>query len=93
MPDFRIYYNRRSEHPTVWSLDSGSQATEINVKSVRLHRCNAETHWNPDIPPNNDTPSAWFEVYHAVLQMHDGVAHLFPDPNWRKPRLTDEVIP
>ena len=91
MPNFRVYFNRRSEHPTVWSIDSGSQASELNVKAFYLHRCSAVSHWDPDIPPNPDTPCAWLEVYNAVMEMRDGAAHFFHDPAWRQPPLTQET--
>jgi hypothetical protein len=85
MPSYRVYFNKASEQP--WSIDEGSQHSEINVKSIRLHHCNADSHWDPSIKANPDTPCAWFEIYHAVLQLDDGVAHFFKDPNWRVPPI------
>jgi hypothetical protein len=90
MPAWRVYFNRSSEQPTVWSIDEGTQATEVNVKAVRLHRCNADTHWDPSIKVNPDTPCAWLDIYHAIMQLSDGVAHFFPDPDWRVPRINSE---
>ena len=89
MATYRVYYNRRREAPQIVSFDEGDQSTEINVCAVRFHRVSAVSHWDPNTPPNQDTPSFWLEVFHAVVQVREGTAHFFHDPDWRKPRIQD----
>lgn len=89
--NFRVFYNRRSEAPQIWSIDWGSQSTELNVIGFRLHRCGAESKWDPNTPPNRDTPSAWLEITHAKLELKDGVAHFFHDLDSLEPMIEAEV--
>lgn len=85
--DYRVYYNRRSELP--WSVDQGQQDTEINVTAFQLHKVLAESVVDFSVTPGNkDVPSAWIIVRYAVLEVTDGVAHLFHDPDWRVPRIS-----
>jgi hypothetical protein len=86
--EFRVYWNRRAEKPCVWSVDDGSQDGEINVQAIKLHRCDVESHWDPDVPKNPDTPSAWFTITNAIMRMEHGVANFFRDPSFQYPRLT-----
>ncbi|HEY1808862.1 MAG TPA: hypothetical protein VGG42_09885 [Acidobacteriaceae bacterium] len=59
---FRAYFNRKSEAPQVWSVDEGTQESEVNVKEYLIPPgCGAQSHWN-DTPANNDTPAAWITV-------------------------------
>ncbi len=91
--NYRAYFNRKNEFPQVWSVDQGDQSTEINVKDAQGHKVNWRFVFDSSIKPNPDVPCAWIEIEHATMQIHDGVAHFYHDPDWRKPRLTDEVIP
>ncbi len=78
--NYRCYFNRASEFPTVWSIDEGDQSTEINVTDIKINSgCTAETHYDRTVKPNNDTATAWFTVPNAVLEIRDCVAHFFPD--------------
>lgn len=91
MPTYRVYFNRHAEFPTVFSVDEGDQSSEINVARVEGHRVNFEFHYDPNVKINPDTPSAWMTVHHAVLQVREGTAHLFHDPDWRSPRIQGET--
>lgn len=94
MATWRVYFNRRNEAPQVWSVDEGTQATETNVIDWKLHRCNADSHYDPAIKNTDpDHPTAWFTVPHAKLRMEGGVAHFFHDPAWRIPALTTQETP
>lgn len=70
---YRVYFNRLNEAPQVWSVDEGTQASEINVSTVSLVRCNAVTRADLDETVNRDRPKVWFEVV-GELQVVDGVA-------------------
>lgn len=89
MPNYRIYYNRHKDYPFVWSIDEGSQDTEINLIDVILHKVNrVQTGGDITAPRHSETvPAVWFDVFNATLAVKDGVAHLFQDPNWRVPAI------
>jgi len=60
---FRVYFNRKNEFPQVWSIDYGTQESEINVQRVELNGCNATTVYKPEgVTDFNSMPCAWFEV-------------------------------
>ena len=71
---FRAYFNRRSEAPQVWSVDEGSQETEINVKGFVIHGCTVNAQFNGQ-RPNNDSPVAWIEIEADTYRILDGVVH------------------
>jgi hypothetical protein len=71
---YRVYYNRSSDAPLVWSVDEGTQETEINVARVSLHFCDVETIVNLKETVNPDeTPKAWLQV-RGVLRVEGGTA-------------------
>jgi len=60
---FRVYFNRKNEFPQVWSIDYGTQESEINVQRVELINCTAVTVYKTEgVTDFNDMPCAWFEV-------------------------------
>jgi hypothetical protein len=85
--NYRIYYNRTAEFPQVWSIDEGEQTSEINVSGFRFHGVTGESHYDADILPNRNTPTAWIEINYATLKVEGGIAHFFHDHNWREPNL------
>jgi hypothetical protein len=77
MKRYRVYFNRELEWPQCWSIDEGTQASEINVVAFRLDGCVAISH---NLPKNQrgstdryNTPFAWLEVW-AHLTLVGGVA-------------------
>lgn len=70
---YRVYFNRFSDHPNIWSVDQGTQDTEINVEAVTLLNCNVTTRSNPQETVNEFRPKAWLEVY-GTLRREGGVA-------------------
>lgn len=70
---YRIYFNRLSEQPQVWSVDEGTQESEINVAKVLLIGCNAVTRCNLDETDTKNKPKAWIEVV-GTLPVQRGVA-------------------
>lgn len=76
MKTYRIYYNREKDWPQVWSVDEGSQATEINVIGVEFDGVQVTSQHLPaplaDTP--RESPFAWFEVT-AHLEVVGGVAY------------------
>lgn len=70
---YRVYFNRLNEAPQVWSVDDGTQASEINVTAVSLVNCNAVTRCNLGETDTENKPKAWFEVV-GELRIVDGVA-------------------
>lgn len=71
----RVYYNRFSGYPFCWSIDEGTQHTEVNVMAVIiLPPCVATTHCL-DERPNDDSPVAWVEVS-GELEIKNDIAYL-----------------
>lgn len=74
MNTFRVYFNRKREAPQVWSVDEGTQASEVNVTAFFISDgCTVRSHYNGE-KPNEDTPSAWMEVTADYYYIVDGVA-------------------
>jgi hypothetical protein len=44
---YRVYFNRWADAPNVWSVDSGTQATETNVREVHLEDVTGVTRSGP----------------------------------------------
>lgn len=89
---YRVYYNRRSDYPFIWSVDEGTQETEQNVKSVEFHDVSAMTNGDLTVPRSStETPCVWFDVLYATLTVKDGVAYFFHDDNWREPPLAKPI--
>ncbi len=62
MKNYRCYYNRASEAPQVWSIDEGTQASEINVSKVVLLGCDVTTGCDLSETDVDNKPKAWIEV-------------------------------
>jgi hypothetical protein len=75
MRTFRAYFNRHREAPQVWSIDEGSQDSEINVRSfVTSQGCTVRSKYNGK-PSNENTPSAWIEVEAIAYTIHEGICY------------------
>lgn len=72
---WRAYFNRHREAPQVWSIDEGSQETEVNVIRFECHQgCELVSHYNAT-PANDDAPSAWLVITAEEMSVRKGVAH------------------
>lgn len=71
---FRAYFNRLNEAPQVWSIDEGTQASEINVKGFVVYNCVVTARANYQ-KPNNDSPVAWIEIDAHGYVLVEGIAH------------------
>jgi hypothetical protein len=77
---FRVYFNRHSEFPQIWSVDEGTQESEINVIGFVIHRgCYLESRYNGD-KPNDDSPCAWIEVQANDYYIKGGIVHFVMHP-------------
>lgn len=78
---YRVYFNRKSEWPTIWSIDEGAQTSEINVQGFVLEDVRAESHNLPEeqlVSANHlNTPAAWITVT-ATLHIESGIAYFRP---------------
>jgi hypothetical protein len=76
---FRLYFNRHNEAPCVWSLDQGTQETEVNVEAIHLSNLPylATEYFGKHSKdyPDYDQPSA---VLHGVglVRVVDGIAYV-----------------
>jgi hypothetical protein len=74
MECYRAYFNRKREAPQVWSLDEGTQASEVNVIGFQTEPgCTMRSRYNGD-KPNDDSPSAWVEIHADYYFIKDGIA-------------------
>jgi hypothetical protein len=76
---YRVYFNRWADAPLVWSVDHGTQATEINVREVHFANVNAVTRSGPG--DNVQSPTVWIEV-HGRLQIHNDIATFHHEAAW-----------
>ena len=79
---YRIYFNRKREWPQVWSVDEGTQESEINVKDFLLCGVSAASKNLGSAEAMSETdhawqPFAWLECT-GYMQLHNGVAHFYP---------------
>ncbi len=73
---YRVYFNRKAEAPQVWSIDEGTQESEVNVQWIKLIDVSAETKYAPTDKPY-DSPAAWFEVRAKYMILTEGGAILY----------------
>jgi hypothetical protein len=77
---YRVYFNAHADFPLVWSIDTGDDSTEINVKSITIIGGNCKrftSHYRPE-----RQPKAWFEIQgklvildeHATIEVLDASA-------------------
>lgn len=77
---FRTYFNRHREFPQVWSIDEGTQESEVNVIGFICHQgCEIESRYN-GTKPNEDSPSAWIEIRANYMYLVGGIAHFMMHP-------------
>lgn len=74
---FRAYFNRRSDAPRVWSVDEGTQESEINVISFFADGCAVRSRYNGEVP-NENMPVAWMEIEAERMEVAGGVARFAP---------------
>jgi hypothetical protein len=75
MKNYRCYFNRKNEYPAVWSIDEGSQASEINVQWIKLENVEEVFSFYEVIPDDerHDRPCAWFSVTGTAIFENGGV--------------------
>lgn len=70
---YRVYFNRKREAPQVWSVDEGTQESEVNVCGFVIHQgCYTSSHYNGE-KPNEDSPVAWIEVHADYTYLANGI--------------------
>ena len=57
---YRVYYNRSEDAPQVWSIDTGSVGSEVNVQWVQLHTSGITRY---DAEAKFPEPRAWLDVF------------------------------
>jgi len=76
---FRVYFNRKREAPQIWSIDEGTQATEVNVINFQLlPGCTAKGFYTAE-PVNDNSPSAYMIVEADYYNVHQGIAYFFKE--------------
>lgn len=71
---FRAYYNRSTDYPFVWSIDEGTQDTEVLVMAIIiLPPCVTTTHCLNE-KPNPDSPVCWLEIS-GTLEIVNDIAY------------------
>lgn len=80
MKRYRVYYNRAYEWPQCWSVDEGTQGSEINVIGYLIEGCRVESktlRQHAQVKRKNE-PFAWLEV-DGVLNLRNGMAVFTPE--------------
>lgn len=63
----RIYYNRMSDAPYIWSFDHGTQETERQVTNWRLFDVDAVAGVDNRVDPNDkEAPRVWIELRSVI---------------------------
>lgn len=70
---YRVYFNRLNEAPQVWSIDEGTQESEVNVIGYEIVDCYTVSRVDLEETVNRDRPKAWLEV-HGHLELQGGRA-------------------
>lgn len=84
----RLYYNRHSAAPCLWSIDYGTQESERTLRTVRWEGISGKTGVDLSVPVGDvDHPRVWIEFRNVILHLTDDEAYIFHDHDWRKPRI------
>jgi len=67
---YRVYFHKKENAPQVWSVDEGTQDTEIHVQHVHFVNCYVYTAQNRDNQPGQ--PSGWLEVEAQRMELSGG---------------------
>lgn len=63
----RIYYNRTSDAPQVWSYDFGTQDTEQKIAGWRLYDVDAANGQDLTVPTGDrERPRVWIELKSVI---------------------------
>jgi hypothetical protein len=87
VPNYRIYANRQDGLP--WSIDSGTQADEIQVKDAKGYGISLSTLTHFSVQSGDEDHPKWMVIVeYAILRVDENqVAHFFHDPNWTVPPI------
>lgn len=70
-PIMRVYFNRRSDFPNIWSVDNENQVNEVTTHTVMIKGMGQTVYTGK--PINENTPIAWIEYYNVIYdQSKDG---------------------
>lgn len=72
---YRLYFHKRNGNdPVVWSIDEGTQETEMHIRWFRLERCAGYS--MVDLDAKDGEPSGWIQVDNAFATIALGGAVL-----------------
>lgn len=74
---YRIYFNKRCPSGLIWSVDKGTQETEVNVRKVVTR--NVRTYTDSGPGDNLNSPTVWIVVEGGNLQILDDIAYIMPE--------------
>lgn len=75
---YRLYFHKRDGNdPVIWSIDEGTQASEMHVQWFALIGLVAHSRSNLDAKPGE--PSGWIEVEGARARFCGGGVTLEPE--------------
>lgn len=75
----RIYHNRWSDWPRIWSYDHGTPDTEINVSGFSVHGGRMVNGEDPTVPSGDrERPRVWLEVLDVErVEVIEEVLHVY----------------
>jgi hypothetical protein len=75
---YRLYFHKRDgDDPVVWSIDEGTQDSEMHVQRFSLIGLIAHSRSNLDAKPGE--PAGWIEVENAKARFYGGGVTLEPE--------------
>lgn len=76
----RVYFNRWADKPFIWSVDLGSQDTEVRVSDVHLNQVSGQTEIDESVlNGDKERPRVWIRYTNVGMHFVDGEAFI-----WRK---------
>ena len=70
---YRLYFHKRNGNdPVIWSVDEGTQGSEIHVQGFLLLHLNVTSGRN--LEAKDGEPSGWMVIQNAHMRIEDGIA-------------------
>lgn len=72
----RLYFNSWADYPLIWSVDRGTQETEVRVTDVRANALHTTEVDQKVQPGDRSKPRVWLQYSNANLTIEDGIAFI-----------------
>jgi hypothetical protein len=77
--NYRVYFHKRNGNdPVVWSMDEGTQVSEIHIQGVAIARGVSAT-TGTNLEPKEGEPAGWLNLHGAKFKLTNGWAYFEPE--------------